>query len=649
MADVGTITITSFRREDGSDFQVDVTVSSYSTGTWHFDINRLTGTSEPEGLTPTFQTINPALGNQTFYVSFTDNSLSEIQYQGEQFEILLKTGGTLGSGTLIDSQSLFILYDDDLPVSSVSNVNVAYTATSHTPSIVYAFSGAATGFSVETRIKSGGTVYSTFYLTSLSGTATPTVNDVPAAGGSKVYQLDFYNGYERIDGPTYTVTRDAPPPNTYDVFVFADNETGAVYVQDGGSSTNRIQMKVGDVLNVTHSAISDASSITVGTFSSSVWTVSSDLTISNGSSGSRTVKTSPTLGTINLTVSSSGYTSGTIYVDILSADDSFPDAFSFTDLTNVQRSSYYYENVQITGITTATSRVSGTNFEQRLDPGDSWTTSDLTVVNGDVVYVRLLSSSSYSTAANGTLQVGDVSGTLNVDYRQDTFTVTTRAAPDTTKRVSIGRSSPVAISLDRLRRLVGPKNTSNQFLAAAMGNYYRGGTYVPDLTSGSPNNSGVPASGVISLSNFYDSCTYIEFESMTGSKAATDQAGPTGGSATVTYVGNTDWTLGYGPSMTAICEYRYRYDFVYDLDEGASQIELFINTGTAVDITSYLSSNYTTAWESSFGNVEFTLNIGNFATYTLGGKLTVEARHPFDTSVTTSAVSYFDLVVYSGV
>jgi hypothetical protein len=407
-------------------------------------------------------------------------------------------------------------------------------------------------------------------------------------------------------------------------------------------------MTEGDVLTISHLNIGANVTITTGTFSSQIWTSTANITTTKGTSDTRTVKVgtidSPTL---NLTCSSSGYTSGTIYLNILSANDTLPDAFSFTDLTNVERSSYYYEAVQINGISTAvTSRVSG--MSQRLDPADAWTTSDLTVNDGDVVYVRLESSSSYSTNANGTLQVGDLTGTLNTDYRQDTFTVTTKIAPDTSTRISIGRSSGVAIDLDRVRRLVGPKNTSNQFEAAAMGNYYRGGTYYPDLTAGSPNNSAIPASGTISMDDFYDSCTYIQFLTMTGSKATATLATSSGGEATVSYVGNTDWTLGYGPSMTAICEYRYRYDFVYDLDEGASQIKLYLNTGSAVDITAYLASNYTTAWESTFGNIEFTLEIGNLATYTLGGKLTVEARHPFDTSQTISASSYFDLVVYSG-
>ena len=428
--------------------------------------------------------------------------------------------------------------------------------------------------------------------------------------------------------------------------VTVDADFGVINVSGGGSSGSRLTMTDGDVLTVTHLNLGANVTITTGTFSGQIWTSTANITTTKGTSATRTVKTgtidSPTL---NLTCSSPGYTSGTIYLNIISATDTLPDQWTFTDLTNVATSTYFYENMQVSGVSAAcTAAISGGSH--RKSPGDAWTTSNLTVNDGDTIYVRVQSSSSYSTAASATLKVGgNVNGTLNTDYRQDTFTVTTGVAPNTNTRISIGRSSGVAIDLDRVRRLVGPKNTSNQFGAAAMGNYFRGGTYCPDLTTGSPNNSGIPTSGTIDMADFYDSCTYIQFTSITGSKQASTQATSSGGTATVSFIGNTDWTLGYGPSMTSICDQRYRYDFVYNLDEGASQISLTLN-GT--DITSYLTSNYTTAWDEGFGNVEFSLSIGNLATYSLGGKLTIEARHPLDTSQTITAVTYFDLVVYSG-
>ena len=101
------------------------------------------------------------------------------------------------------------------------------------------------------------------------------------------------------------------------------------------------------------------------------------------------------------------------------AADGTPNAFSFTDVTNVALSTTQTSNqITISGIdTTVAVSITGGTYSKN---GGSYTSSAGTAVNGDTFTVRHTSSSSYSTAVNTTLTVGGVS---------DTYTSTTLAAP----------------------------------------------------------------------------------------------------------------------------------------------------------------------------------------------------------------------------
>lgn len=234
--DSGTISINNVT--EGQSFTVTVVASSIATSTWHYDIDRLTGTSEPEGINPSWLSFTPSIGTQTFSVATGQNSGSEVQYQGEQFIIYLKTGGTLGSGTVLDQQNVFYLYDDDPGITSVGNLSIASGDTTHTPSISYSFTGSGGVSYVEYRIvRTTGTatvVYSGTGVNGLanpSGTVTPTVNDVPPQGSSYTYRVDVYNGSVFLNGPSYTVTRAAAPlPTAPVISSVTDNNAAAASV-----------------------------------------------------------------------------------------------------------------------------------------------------------------------------------------------------------------------------------------------------------------------------------------------------------------------------------------------------------------------------------------------------------------------------------
>jgi hypothetical protein len=113
------------------------------------------------------------------------------------------------------------------------------------------------------------------------------------------------------------------------------------------------------------------------------------------------------------TLTSAGSTD--IFVAKFSYSDSEPDAFSFTDQTDVAVSTQITSNtITVAGITSAAA-ISVTGGEYAIN-GGSYTSDAGTVENGNTVTVRHTSSGSFSTATNTTLTISEVS---------DTFTSTT--------------------------------------------------------------------------------------------------------------------------------------------------------------------------------------------------------------------------------
>ena len=97
-----------------------------------------------------------------------------------------------------------------------------------------------------------------------------------------------------------------------------------------------------------------------------------------------------------------------------------PDAFRFTDRTNVALSTEYKSNaITVSGINTATP-ISITGGGTYSIGGGTYTSVSGTVVDGNTVKVKKVSASTYSTTESATLTIGGVS---------DTFSVTTQAAP----------------------------------------------------------------------------------------------------------------------------------------------------------------------------------------------------------------------------
>ena len=423
--------------------------------------------------------------------------------------------------------------------------------------------------------------------------------------------------------------------------------SGFFSITSGGSSSNPIQLDQGDTLTVSHGSGSDISgSILVTGWATTIWTNVTTLYVSRGSTGVKTVKSDATHSVTDvITVSRSGYTNGSIYVrinDPTPPADTTPDNFS-SDLDSVTGANlsqeYFLGSFTVTGINTSvTCSVGGSaNTESRVGVDGTKSTANKTVSNNDVIYIWGDSSSSYSTTTYASVTVGTLTVTKNI---------TTGANPSaTTQRIPFPVTSG-AISMNDIRQFFGPRLSS-----ASLGNYYRGGSYVPNNTTGTPNNSGVPASGAIQLDDFYNSFTTIFF-----STAPPNLSGfGFGNDSVVLNWSRNNWEMGFGPDMEDGMDYRITHEvtsFLHNL--GSLDVFKITFDGVTRDLTvAGNRSSHTFAYTDSYGGSEsaitITCTMSNNGECDIAGTITLQARHARATSYTTSATFTYYINHTSGV
>ena len=106
------------------------------------------------------------------------------------------------------------------------------------------------------------------------------------------------------------------------------------------------------------------------------------------------------------------------------AADTTPNQFTFTDSSDAALNTTFNSNVTISGINTAVTAVySGDSNGSFSTDNSTFNQSNKTVNNGDVIYLRLPSAGTNSTARTATITIGSIS---------DSMTVTTTAGSDTT-------------------------------------------------------------------------------------------------------------------------------------------------------------------------------------------------------------------------
>lgn len=393
-----------------------------------------------------------------------------------------------------------------------------------------------------------------------------------------------------------------------------------------------VSVKVGDEVRFNFWRDFGSASAVLSGLSSTVWTVTTDATIAPNGSVSRFVKAG-TVGLSDTVLVKSGTRSKSTTISVI-ADDKTPNAVSFADKTLQPRSTWVESEWK------TLSGFDGSTLARAVGNGHSdcgirvktaagvlgaWVTSGVNVaVNvGDQVRLRLLTSAAYGTARACTFYAGG-SGVET----SDVWTLTTEPSPASGQTVYLGITSG-AISLDDLRKHFGP--FSGQ---AILGDYYRGGTYVPDISV----NAGVPTSGSISLDDFYGSATTLYFvQAPQGHFETRNTSG--GGSWTILRIWDIAAAgairLGYGAGMYSAVEVKW--DHVPDTSSG------FLAT------VSCQSGSFGT-WGAANANkwCQAQYSGSGKADRYVAGTFTVSIRHPKAPGTVLSSRFWYQFDVYSG-
>lgn len=428
---------------------------------------------------------------------------------------------------------------------------------------------------------------------------------------------------------------------THTAYVFADNEESLVNGFNLGSSNNRITLGADDTLSVEHSNLSDSSgAATISGFSTSAWVSGSDLSVSRGNTGSRDVKSSPTASTFDLSVSISGYSSATIYIEIVSAVDTLPDDFSdsLNDITNaVPGVEYALGNFVVEDINTqVVASVSGTaSTESRVGNNGAKNSSNKNVNVNARIYVWGTASTSYDSSTTATIQVGS---------RTVSKTITTRADPAVGTRIPFTPSSG-AISLDDVRSFFGPKTGTN----IAISDYYRGGDYVVDSTTGTPNNSELPTSGEISLDDFYNSFTTMFFSTSPGNREGEINTSTAEGTTAFNWNRVDDWEVGYGPDMEDGVDYRITHETT-TFQELINNVTTYKVTFNGVDRDLTVAANrsaYSFGYVALGGSaIDVTVTAPQSTEAFISGAITLQIKHKEQPTYTYSTTFYYDYAIY---
>lgn len=226
---------------------------------------------------------------------------------------------------------------------------------------------------------------------------------------------------------------------TPDAFSFTDQTDVAVSTLTTSNTLTITGMDAGTAISVSGGEMS----INSGAFTTSATTIDP----------SDTVALRVTSSASNSTASNVTLTIGTVsdiwtVTTVAGAGDTTPDAFSFTDQTDVAVSTLTTSNtITVTGIDAATA-ISVTGGEMSINSG-AFTSSSSTVSVNDTVQLRVTSSASNSTAVNVTLDIGGVTDIWSVTtVAVATGTITTGAFENNTGTLQTGLSGLRVVVLD---------------------------------------------------------------------------------------------------------------------------------------------------------------------------------------------------------
>jgi len=403
----------------------------------------------PDAFTFTDQTgvaLNSTIISNTITVSGI-NAASAISISGGTYSI---NGGayTSSSGTVTNGQTVSVAHTSSgsngtavnttLTIGGVSDTFTSTTAAAATYTLTFydsSFAGARTNFN------EGEGVYAFLSTTAPDGTyywSTSSGSDISPVNGS----ISVSSGFASI---FFTIAADSTTEGTetLTLYIRSGSVSGTVLTSSSitinDTSTTPAPVATYSVANTSTnegaSATANVTTTNVANGTTLYWTVNAttaDVSTTSGSftisanAGSFTIPAiadSLTEGTETYTISvRTGSTAGTVVASSTLtindtsttpvANDTTPDAFSFTSQTGVPLSTVTSSNViTISGINTATSISISSGSAYSIN-GGSYTSTSGTITNGQTVSVQHTSSSSNTANTTTTLTIGGVQGTF---------------------------------------------------------------------------------------------------------------------------------------------------------------------------------------------------------------------------------------------
>ena len=393
-------TPTTLNISSSDTIELGIDTSSYADGNGWLRYGTPVGctTSATSGADGQAVVITPNVGATTYSVTFrTLISETSTYYYG-------RISGTISAPPTSDTTPNAFTFTDQ------AGVALSSTITSNTITV--------SGIDSLTPISVTGGTYSINggAYTSSSGTVTngQTVTVQHTSSGANSTATNTTLNIGGVSDVFTSTTVAAAPDTTPDAFTFIDQTNVALNTVITSAAITVSGITAAAAISI----IGGTYSINGGPYTSATGSITNgaSVTVRHTSSASNSTAT----GT-QLTVGgvSDIFTSITVAV----AADTTPDAFTFTDQTNVALNTTTTSNtITVSGINAATS-ISITGGTYSIS-GGAYTSSSGTVTNGQTVSVRHTSSASNSTSTNTTLTIGGVS---------DVFTSTTVAvAVDTT-------------------------------------------------------------------------------------------------------------------------------------------------------------------------------------------------------------------------
>jgi hypothetical protein len=315
-------------------------------------------------------------------------------------------------------------------------------------------------------------------------------------------------------------------------------------------SPNSASLEPGDRLYfrwTSHSGGGEPSHLSVSGFSSSAFTSTSGIQLSDDNSASqfRTVQNYPTEQADSITVSGSSGGSKTFTAQVTTGVDDVPDSFSLgpnKTLAN-PNSTYSAPYVRITGVTPATAiTVAATNGAEISLDGVNFSTASKVGYLDDPVYLRM---DAYPYGQTRTT-------TLSLNNTSDTWSIVTRMDPQNGQMIQFGHASG-DVSLTTVASFFGVLNTVDDIRLTS---YIRNNNFVPNITE----NNGIPTSPPISLTDFRNAATSFYFDKFPPNRF---MAVNTSGVGTKTYNFAIDvgaqFVMGFGAGMNEGSEYKVQF------------------------------------------------------------------------------------------